>query len=137
MKAAAIQMTSGRDVGRNLEEAGRLIGVAAERGAELVVLPENFSFMGALDAERLAAAEQPGEGPAQSFLAEQAREYGLWLVGGTIPVWDEAERARSRSALYDPNGACIGSYDKIHLFDVDVPDNETESYRESATTVSG
>ena len=72
MKAAAIQMTSTRDVAANLAEAARLLADAAARGAELAVLPENFSFMGATDAERAAAVERHGDGPAQAFLAEQA-----------------------------------------------------------------
>lgn len=137
MKAAAIQMTSGRDVKRNLIEAGRLIGAAADQGAELIVLPENFSFLGAEDAERLAAAEAAGTGPAQDFLAEQAARRGVWLVGGTVPIRVNAGRAASRSMLFDPLGECVAAYDKIHLFDVAIPDRESESYRESATTVPG
>lgn len=141
MKAAAIQMTSGRDVARNLTDAGRLIASAAEQGAGLVVLPENFSFMGAEDAERLAVAEEPGNGRAQQFLAEQSARRNVWLVGGTIPVRVENDRAASRSMLFSPRGECVAHYDKIHLFDVEIPDDETdsdaESYRESATTVPG
>jgi deaminated glutathione amidase len=137
MKAAAVQMTSGRDVAGNLAEAQRLIALAAQQGAKLVVLPENFSFLGADDAERLAAAEEAGEGPAQHFLAEQAKAHGVWLVGGTVPIRDRNDRARSRSMLLSPDGICAASYDKIHLFDVAIPGQETESYRESATTVAG
>lgn len=137
MKAAAIQMTSGRDVARNLEQADVLVGRAAAEGAELVVLPENFSFLGAEDAERLAAAERPGEGAAQTFLAEAAKAHGIWLVGGTVPIRDRNERAVSRSMLYGPEGRCVAHYDKIHLFDVAIPERESESYRESATTEPG
>jgi len=137
MRAAAIQMTSGRDVERNFAEADRLIRVAAEQGADLIVLPENFSFLGAQDAERVAAAEAEGEGPAQSFLAEQARAHGVWLVGGTVPIRDRNDRARSRSHLIAPDGSCAAFYDKIHLFDVAIPGQESESYRESATTTPG
>jgi nitrilase len=137
MKAAAIQMTSGREVGRNLEEARTLIASAASQNADLVVLPENFSFLGAEDAERLAAAERDGSGEAQDFLAEQARTHGVWIVGGTIPITGEGGRASSRSLLFDPSGARVAAYDKIHLFDVRVPGTEGESYRESATTTSG
>ena len=137
MRAAAIQMTSGRDVDRNLGEAERLIAQAAEGGAKLVVLPENFAFMGADDAERLAAAEAPGDGPAQAFLAAQARAHGLWLVGGTVPIRDRNDRASSRSYLLAPDGSVAASYDKIHLFDVAIPGQEAESYRESATTIPG
>jgi deaminated glutathione amidase len=136
MRVAAVQMTSGRDVAANLEAAGQLIASAADGRASLVVLPENFSFLGADDAERLAAAERPGDGAAQSFLAEQARRHGIWLVGGTIPIWS-GERACSRSLLIDPDGRVAAHYDKIHLFDVTVPGSEAESYRESATTARG
>lgn len=137
VRAAAIQMTSGTELDRNVIEAGRLIADAASAGAELIVLPENFSFLGAQDADRLAAAEQPGAGPAQAFLERQAASLGVWIVGGTIPVWQSESRAYSRSLLIDPLGRTRAQYDKIHLFDVVVPGNEAESYRESATTEPG
>lgn len=137
MKAAAIQMTSRRDVDANLAEADRLLAGVAGEGAELAVLPENFSFLGATDAERQAVAERAGDGPAQDFLAAAAKRYGLWLVGGTVPIRGDGDRCHSRSLLVDPTGAQVAHYDKIHLFDVDVPDNDAESYRESATTLSG
>lgn len=137
MKVAAVQMTSTRDVQVNLREAGRLVGEAARQGAKLVVLPENFSFLGSTDAERVAAIERVGDGPAQRFLADAAKEHGLWLVGGTIPIRDGGERASSRSLLVGPDGKVAAHYDKIHLFDVDVPGRAKESYRESATTLAG
>ncbi|HZF29135.1 MAG TPA: carbon-nitrogen hydrolase family protein [Gammaproteobacteria bacterium] len=142
MKAAAVQMTSTRDVRQNLTDAGRLIRTAAEQGAELVVLPENFSFLGATDAERRAAVEPWGDGPAQQFLAETAERHRLWLVGGTIPIREQGERASSRSLLVAPDGRVEAHYDKIHLFDVDVPvdkggGRESERYKESASTLPG
>ena len=138
MKAAAIQMTSTRDVQQNLAEAQRLIRSAAEQGAELVVLPENFSFLGSTDAERVAAVEPFGDGPAQRFLAEAAERHGIWLVGGTIPIRDSGgERASSRSLLLAPDGRVVAHYDKIHLFDVDIPGRASERYAESATTLAG
>jgi len=88
MKVAAVQMTSTRDVQANLVEAGRLVAEAAERGAKLVVLPENFSFLGATDADRVAAVERFGDGPAQRFLTETATRHDIWIVGGTIPIRD-------------------------------------------------
>jgi len=152
MKVAAIQMTSTRDVTVNLREAGRLVAEAARQGAKLAVLPENFSFLGATDAERAAAMEPFGDGPAQQFLAETARRFDLWLVGGTIPIRDAGrdgamhgavadgdERASSRSLLVSPDGRVAAHYDKIHLFDVDIPAGEkaAERYSESATTRAG
>jgi nitrilase len=142
MKVAAVQMTSTRDVQANLREAGRLVGDAAGQGAKLVVLPENFSFLGATDADRVAAIERFGDGPAQRFLAETAEQLGVWLVGGTIPIRDAgadggAERASSRSLLVGPDGKVAAHYDKIHLFDVDIPGRAAERYSESATTLAG
>jgi nitrilase len=143
MKAAAVQMTSTRDVEANLAEAGRLIAAAAEQGAELVVLPENFSFLGATDAERQAAVEPWGNGPAQRFLAEAAERHGVWLVGGTIPIRERGgERASSRSLLVAPDGRVAAHYDKIHLFDVDASagaagERAPERYKESASTLAG
>jgi predicted amidohydrolase len=138
MKVAAVQMTSTRDVAANLREAGRLVADAASQGAELVVLPENFSFLGATDADRVAAIEPFGDGAAQRFLAEAARAHGVWLVGGTIPVRDAgADRASSRSLLVGPDGRVTAHYDKIHLFDVDIPGRANERYSESATTLAG
>jgi nitrilase len=135
--AAAIQLTSGTDVSRNLAMAAEQIAAAAAAGSALVVLPENFSFLGATDAERMAAAETDGDGPAQRFLVDQAAMHQVWIVGGTVPVLDGSGRACSRSLLIGPDGAVAGRYDKIHLFDVDVPDTRGERYRESATTTPG
>ena len=137
MKAAAVQMTSGRDVQANLEQARGLLRDAAGAGAQLAVLPENFAFLGATDAERVAAAETVGQGPAQEFLARQAEELRIWLVGGTIPIRDGHARACSRSFLFAPDGSSFAHYDKIHLFDVDIPGREAERYSESATTLAG
>jgi deaminated glutathione amidase len=142
MKAAAVQMTSTRDVQANLRDAGRLVAEAARQGAQLVVLPENFSFLGATDAERLAAVEPFGDGPAQQFLAETAERLQLWIVGGTIPIRDGNDgknRASSRSLLVSPDGRVAAHYDKIHLFDVDIPAaaRAAERYSESATTLAG
>ena len=138
MKVAAIQMTSTRDVQANLREADRLLADAARQGAKLAVLPENFSFLGATDADRVAAVEAFGDGPAQQFLADAARRYELWLVGGTIPIRDgSVPRASSRSLLLSPDGRVAAHYDKIHLFDVDIPGKAAERYAESATTIAG
>lgn len=138
MKVAAVQLNSQTDVQQNLQVAAQQLARAADAGVEFAVLPENFSFLGALDADRLAAAEAPGDGAAQTFLAEQARQHSMWIVGGTIPVKSaDAGRYFSRSLLVGPDGRVRASYDKLHLFDVDVPDNPGESYRESDTTIPG
>lgn len=134
---AAIQMTSGTDIAHNLAMAERLIAAAADQGAVLAVLPENFAVFDST--ALLAAAEQ--EHAHQRFselLAAWSKRYGLWLVGGTLPFRTRlpggemvpGNRVRTRSLVYSPLGQCAAAYDKIHLFDVDVADAHG-SYRES------
>lgn len=137
VRLAALQMTSGDDVAANLEAARRLLHEAARQGARLAVLPENFAFMSADEGARAGIAEADGEGPIQDFLAATARACGLWLVGGTIPV-RSAETGRSFAAciVWDEQGRRVGRYDKMHLFDVQVP-GSTEAYRESTRTMPG
>jgi predicted amidohydrolase len=137
MKAAAVQMTSGPEVAQNLEQARGLIEEAAARGARLVALPENFSFMGLKDADKRAVAEADGAGPAQDFLAATAARLKLWLVGGTVPLRAGADgRVAAASLVYDADGHRVARYDKIHLFDVDIP-GRAERYRESAHVAPG
>jgi deaminated glutathione amidase len=137
MKLAALQMTSGPDVSANLEQARALLEEAAARGALLAALPENFSFMGLKDADKRAVAEAEGSGPAQDFLAATARQLRLWIVGGTVPLKAGADgRVAAASLVYDSDGRRVARYDKIHLFDVDIP-GRAESYRESAHVAPG
>ena len=137
MKLAALQMTSGPDVAANLEQARELLEAAAARGAQLAALPENFSFMGLKDADKRAIAEADGSGPVQEFLAGSARRLGLWIVGGTVPLRAGPDgRVAAASLVYDAHGRRVGRYDKIHLFDVDLPER-AESYRESAHVAPG
>ena len=136
-RVAAVQMATGPNVSANLLEAERLIRKAADEGAGLVVLPENFSFMGKRDADLLTRREPDGEGPLQTFLSDVAARYGIWLVGGTIPLSaGDADRARSAALVYSERGERVARYDKIHLFDVDVP-GANERYVESATIEPG
>jgi len=137
MKVAALQMTSGPDVAANLAQAAALLEEAARRGAQLAALPENFSFMGLKDADKRAVAEPDGRGPVQDFLAASARRLKLWIVGGTTPLKGGADgRVAAASLVYDADGARVARYDKIHLFDVDLP-GRAESYRESADIAPG
>jgi nitrilase len=134
---AALQMTSGPEVTANLEQAGQLLSAAARAGARVAVLPENFSFMGLIDAERRAVAERDGDGPVQRFLAQRARELALWIVAGTTPLSEiPGERVAAACLVYDDAGRRVARYDKIHLFDVDLP-GHCERYRESTNTAPG
>ncbi len=130
-------MASGPQVPANLLTAERLIAEAVRDGAQFIVLPENFAMMGLDEADKLAIRERPGEGPLQEFLAEQARQHGVWINGGTIPIEsDDPERVYAASLLYNPQGEAVARYDKMHLFDVELLDTE-ERYHESGTTKSG
>ncbi|MDT8388061.1 MAG: carbon-nitrogen hydrolase family protein [Thiogranum sp.] len=134
---ACIQMASGPQVGANLLEAERLIVLAVEKGARLVVLPENFAIMGKTEQDKFAIREVEGEGPIQEFLAQQARRHGIWLVGGTVPLHAESEnKIRAACLLYNDQGQQVARYDKIHLFDVSVVDSD-ERYTESETIEGG
>ena len=122
MRAGAIQMTSGSEVAENLAQARALIEAAHARGARLVALPENFSFMGLKDVDKRAIAEADGSGPVQDFLAATAARLKLWIVGGTVPLRAGADgRVAAASLVYDAEGRRAARYDKIHLFDVDLP----------------
>lgn len=135
MKVAAIQMVSCADVSTNLAHAQALLHEAARAGAELAVLPEFFCLMGHHDADKLALAEPLGQGPLQQFLADAARELGLWLVGGTIPLAARDPAHVCNSVLvFAPTGVCVARYDKIHLFRFD---NGVEHYDESCVLQAG
>ena len=137
MKVAAIQMTSGPDVMANLEQARVYLEEAAGRAARLAVLPENFSFMGLEDADKRRVAESDGAGPIQNFLAATARRLRLWIVAGTLPLRaGEDGRVAAACLVYDSDGKRSARYDKIHLFDVDIP-GRAERYRESAHVAAG
>ena len=135
MKAAAIQMVSGISLEANLGQARNLLEQAAQAGAQLAVLPEYFCLMGQRDSDKLAARESFGDGPVQRFLAQAARELGLWIVGGTLPlVADDEAHVRNTSMIYSPAGERVARYDKIHLFKFD---NGRERYDESRVIECG
>jgi deaminated glutathione amidase len=126
-------MCSGAEADANLATAGRLLADAAAEGARLAVLPENFAFMGRTERDRMAVAEVDGDGPIQRFLSTTAAALGITLIGGTIPLRTptESQRAAAASLVFGPDGRRLGRYDKIHLFDVDLPGG-AGTYRESA-----
>jgi deaminated glutathione amidase len=136
-RVAAIQMVSAADVGRNLDDAERLLRAARADGASVAALPENFAFMGHAEADKFAVAEEDGGGPVQSRLAGLAAELGLWIVAGTIPLRVPGDpRLAAACLVYAADGRRVARYDKIHLFDVAIPGRD-EHYRESATVRPG
>lgn len=134
---AALQLASGNNVSANLLEAERLAEAAAKQGAELIVLPENFAFMGRTCGDANALREPAGDGPLQSFLSQLARRLGVWLVGGTIPLEaDHAAKWRAACTVYDAEGRQVGRYDKQHLFDVNLIESN-EHFVESESIEPG
>ncbi|KRW57479.1 carbon-nitrogen hydrolase family protein [Pseudomonas sp. TTU2014-080ASC] len=133
MSFAVIQMVSQDDVLANLAEARRLLTDAAEQGARLAVLPENFAAMGRRDLAVLGRAEALGEGPILPWLEQTAKTLGLWIVAGTLPLPPDGQpnaKPNACSLLIDDQGQRVARYDKLHLFDVDVSDSHGR-YRES------
>lgn len=135
LKIAAVQMVSTPVPQENFATAARLIAQAAEGGARLVLLPEYWPVMGMKDTDKLAHAEQPGSGPIQTFMADAAREHGIWLIGGTLPMAAaEPGKVLNTTLVYDPQGRLTVRYDKIHLFNFT---RGEESYDEARTIVHG
>jgi nitrilase len=136
-KVAAIQLASGSNVSANLLETERLCELAARDGARLIVLPENFAFMGRSCSDANALREHPGDGPLQGFLAQLATRLGVWIVGGTIPLEGEhAARWRAACTVYDDRGRQVARYDKQHLFDVNLVESD-EQFVESEAIEPG
>jgi len=134
---AAIQMTSSHDVAENLASAGALLREAKDAGALVACLPENFSFIGLKDADKLQVAEADGNGPVQAFLSDKARQLKMWILGGTIVIrTNDSSRVANSSLLIDADGKRVARYDKIHLFDVTIP-GRNEQYRESNHVLPG
>jgi len=135
VRVAAVQMVSTPRVDENLETAARLIGKAAAAGASLVALPEYFPIMGLKEGDKFRVREANGDGPLQAFLAESARQLGIWLVGGSIPlVANQEDKVLNTCLVFNPQGERVARYDKIHLFGFQ---KGKERYDESATIEAG
>lgn len=134
MRVACLQLCSGDNPAANLATVARLLAAAADQGVELALLPENFAFMGG-DLERkrhFASEEVPSL--VLPFLAETASRHRLYLVGGSLLREGPAGKLRNSCPVFDPDGRCLASYDKIHLFDIDLPN---ERHRESEQVEAG
>jgi len=136
-RAAAIQMASGPNVSANLLKAEQLVAEAVEQKAGLIVLPENFACMWKKESHLLKLRESDGDGPLQEYLGQLAKRYGIWLVGGTIPMKARNNnKVRAACLVYNDKGKRVARYDKIHLFDVHIVETK-ERYVESDTIEPG
>lgn len=134
-RVAAVQMVSTPRIDENLTVAARLIADAVTQGARLVLLPEYFPIMGLSERDKVARREVDGDGEIQCFLASTAREWGIWLIGGSLPlVASQPDKVFNSCLVYDPQGRRVARYDKIHLFGFQ---QGAERYDESVTIEAG
>jgi predicted amidohydrolase len=129
LKIACVQMNAGPEVGPNLDAAEKLIRSAAGEGAQFVLTPENTSIIEPNRAKNYEKSFTEETHPGLPRFSALARELKIWLLVGSMPIRVDGERLANRSFLIDDQGRIAARYDKIHLFDVDLPNGE--KYRES------
>jgi len=135
MKVAAIQMTSGPVLQDNIAVAAGLIQSAVDAGARLLLLPEYWPIMGMHEQDKTRLAAGPEAASMTAFMAQQARQHGIYLIGGTVPLTSpEADKVYNSTLVFDPQGNQLARYDKIHLFGFA---RGSESYQESQSIVAG
>lgn len=134
-RAAVVQLTSSANIQNNLNKIESFFREAHDQDAHLIVLPENFAYMGMKEMDKLNIAETEGEGVIQQAISQLAKRYALWVIAGTIPIRTRNNRVRASSIVFDSQGRQVARYDKIHLFDVQV--SEQEKHQESLTVEPG
>ncbi|HEX6957202.1 MAG TPA: carbon-nitrogen hydrolase family protein [Ferrovibrio sp.] len=136
VKIGLVQPNVWDDMAANIAHVSALVRKAKSEGAELIATPENSGFMGANAAASIAAARPEDQHPALQAFRDLAQELSVWLLVGSLAIRPEgANRNYNRSYLLAPDGTIAARYDKIHLFDVDLPSGE--SYRESNSIAPG
>lgn len=134
-RAACVQMRSSEDVQENIREASALIREAKAKGASFIATPENTTLMATDGGAKLERNFTEEQDPALPVFRALAQELNIWLMIGSLAIKVSPDKTANRSFLIDPKGAITKRYDKIHLFDVNLPSGE--SYRESATVAGG
>jgi len=134
-RVALIQMRSGRSPAANLDAAAKLIGEAKAGGADYVQTPEMTNILESRRDALMAAIKPEHEDPSLAAFRDLARHHRLWLHIGSLALKISPDRAVNRGFLIDPQGETVARYDKIHMFDVDLPNGE--SYRESRSYAPG
>ena len=133
--ASCIQLSAGDDLQANLNRTASLIEEAAEAGSRLLLLPENFSFMGATEEAKFDVAEPQDSSSVLTFLSEQARQHNIAIIGGSVLLkFTGNNRVRNCCPVFSAQGELLAYYDKIHLFDAVLPN---EKYSESNIVESG
>lgn len=135
IKAACVQVNASSDMDSNIKAACDMIKQAADQGAQLICTPENVSMMEFGGENVIAKSFAQNEHPALNTFAKQATELKVWILIGSLAIRLQNGKVANRSFLISDTGEIKGQYDKIHLFDVDLPGGE--SYRESNTFDGG
>ena len=133
--AACVQLSSGPEPAANVAAAAALIREARAAGADLVMTPETSNMLGLGRRDMMAAARPEAEDPSLAAFRELAAETGAWLLLGSLVLRASGDKLANRSLLIDPGGHIVARYDKIHMFDVEIPDGQ--SYRESKAYAPG
>lgn len=140
-RVSAIQLTSTTDPAQNLQQVALYLQQLADTYTDamphLVALPECFAVFGGRDGLQLQYQAPLGEGVIQQGCAALAKQFGVYLLAGSLPTCSpDPQRFSASSILFSPEGSIVADYQKMHLFDVEVGDN-TGRYRESASTYPG
>ncbi|MGC9954457.1 MAG: carbon-nitrogen hydrolase family protein [Rhizomicrobium sp.] len=134
-RAACVQLRSSDDVAENIRVASALIREAKAKGADFIATPENTTLMASDGGAKLERSFPEEDDPALPAFRALAAELRVWLLIGSLAIKVSDDKTANRSFLIDPKGFIAARYDKIHLFDVDLPSGET--YRESNTVAGG
>lgn len=134
-RVGVVQMVSSANIEDNLSVVHGFFRDAEELKVDLLVLPENFAYMGKSEADKLQVAEHEGSGPIQDAISKLAKQHNIWVIAGTIALKTRGRRIRASSLVFDGQGQMVARYDKIHLFDVSV--SATEAHQESAVIEPG
>ena len=135
VKVALLQLTAGPDIAENIIAAETLIREAAAQGAQFILTPDNTCHIRRPASEKLKSAKSMDGHPVVTRFADLAKELGVWIMAGSISVLLPEQKILNRSILIDAHGNIVAEYDKIHLFDVDLPTGEV--HRESAVVKPG
>lgn len=135
LKVALIQLNAGPDIAENLKVTESFIRQAAAQGARLILTPENTCHIRAPATEKLKSSLPEQGHPVLQRFSELSRELGVWLIAGSLSIRLSDSKMANRCFVFDANGDIVAKYDKIHLFDVDLPTGE--SHRESAVFEPG
>jgi predicted amidohydrolase len=135
IKVALLQLNSGPYIAENLAIAADMIRRAAADGAQFILTPENTCHMRSPQIEKLASSPAPDDHPVLPLFGGLAKELGVWIMAGSVSVRLPGVKIANRSLLFDAKGDIAAMYDKIHLFDVDLPTGE--KHRESDVVEPG